>query len=58
MWTFVYYLDCNLRSGNYGLSLICVCMMSSPKGMDNLFWGKEFEDVVDWIKWLEMALEV
>jgi hypothetical protein len=26
--------------------------------MDNLFWGKEFEDVVDWIKWLEMALEV
>jgi hypothetical protein len=33
-------------------------MMSNPKGMDNLFWGKEFEDVVNWIEWSEMASEV
>ncbi len=32
--------------------------MTSPKGMDKLFWGKEFEDVVDWMEHLEMALEV
>jgi len=32
--------------------------MTSTKGMDELFWGKEFEDVVDWMEWLEMALEV
>jgi len=36
-----------MRSGNFGLSFICACMMTSPKGMDKLFWGKEFEDVVD-----------
>jgi hypothetical protein len=32
--------------------------MSSLKGMDELFWGKEFEDVHDWVKMLEMAKEV
>lgn len=26
--------------------------------MDELFWGKEFEDVHDWVKRLEMAIEV
>jgi len=26
--------------------------------MDELFWGEEFEDVHDWVKRLEMAIEV
>ncbi len=26
--------------------------------MEKLFWGKEFEDVLDWMEWLEMAFEV
>jgi hypothetical protein len=33
-------------------------MMTSPKSMDKLFWGKEFENVLDWMEWLEMAFEV
>jgi hypothetical protein len=33
-------------------------MMTSPKGMDKLFWGKEFEDVLYWTEHLEMASEV
>jgi hypothetical protein len=36
-----------LKSGN---SLIFVYMMTNPKGMDKLFGGKEFEDVVNWTK--------
>jgi hypothetical protein len=32
--------------------------MTSPKGMDELFWGKEFEDVHDWVDRLEMATKV
>lgn len=32
--------------------------MTSPKGMDELFWGREFEDVHDWVERLEMALEI
>jgi hypothetical protein len=32
--------------------------MTSPKAMDELFWGKEFEDVHDWVERLEMAAEV
>jgi hypothetical protein len=32
--------------------------MTSPKGMDELFWGRKFEDVHDWVERLEMALEV
>jgi hypothetical protein len=32
--------------------------MMSPKGMDELFWGKEFEDVTNWTERLEMATEV
>jgi len=26
--------------------------------MDELFWGNEFENILDWIKRLEMAYEV
>jgi hypothetical protein len=32
--------------------------MVSFKGMDKHFWGKEFEDVLDWTKRLKMALEM
>ncbi len=33
-------------------------IMVSLKGMDKHFWGKEFEDVLDWIKRLKLALEM
>jgi hypothetical protein len=33
-------------------------MMTSLKGMDELFQGKVFENVLDWTKKLKMALEV
>jgi hypothetical protein len=32
--------------------------MVSLKGMDELFWGKKFEDVHDWVERLEMVVEV
>lgn len=32
--------------------------MTSLKGMDELFWGKEFEDVHDWVERLEMVVEM
>ncbi len=32
--------------------------MTSPQGMDELFWGREYEDVSDWAKRLTMATEV
>ncbi len=32
--------------------------MTSPQGMDDLFWGCEYEDVTDWAKRLTMAAEV
>jgi hypothetical protein len=32
--------------------------MTIPKGINELFWGREFEDVHDWVERLEMALEV
>jgi hypothetical protein len=32
--------------------------MTNPKGMDELFWGKDLEDVFDWAKRLKMAIEV
>jgi hypothetical protein len=32
--------------------------MTSLKGMDELFWGREFEDVHDWVEGLEMATKV
>jgi hypothetical protein len=33
-------------------------MMASPKGIDELFWGRKFEDVHNWVERLEMAIEV
>jgi len=32
--------------------------MTSPQGMDELFWGREYEDVNDWAERLTMATEV
>jgi hypothetical protein len=33
-------------------------MMTSPQGMDELFWGRDHEDVNDWAECLTMATEV
>jgi hypothetical protein len=32
--------------------------MVSLKGTNKLFWGKEFEDVLDWTKRLKIALKM
>jgi hypothetical protein len=32
--------------------------MTSPQGLDDLFWGREYEDVSDWAERLTMAAEV
>ncbi len=32
--------------------------MTSPQGMDELFWGRDHEDVNDWAERLTMATEV
>jgi hypothetical protein len=32
--------------------------MTSPQGMDELFWGKDHEDVNNWAERLIMAVEV
>ncbi len=32
--------------------------MINPQGMDELFWGKDHEDVNDWAKILTMVAEV
>jgi hypothetical protein len=32
--------------------------MTSPQGLDDLFWGCEYEDVTDWAERLTMAAEV
>jgi len=32
--------------------------MTSPQGMDELFWGRVHKDVTDWAKRLTMAAEV
>jgi len=32
--------------------------MTSPQGMDELFWGRNHEDVNDWAEWFTMAAEV
>ncbi len=34
------------------------CRMTSPQGMDELFWGRDHEDVSDWAERLSMAAEV
>jgi len=32
--------------------------MISPQGMDELFWGKDHEDVNDWVEHLTMVVKV
>ncbi len=32
--------------------------LTSLKDMDELFWGKEFEDVHDWVERLKLAVEM
>jgi hypothetical protein len=32
--------------------------MTSPQGMDELFWGQEYEDVSDWAERLTMVAKV
>ncbi len=32
--------------------------MTSPQGLDDLFWGRDCEDVTDWTERLTMAAEV
>jgi len=32
--------------------------MTSPQGLDDLFWGRDYEDVSDWAKRLTMAAAV
>jgi hypothetical protein len=32
--------------------------MTSPQGLDDLFWGRDCEDVTDWAKRLTMAAKV
>ncbi len=32
--------------------------MTSPQGLDDLFWGREYEDVTDWTERMTMAAEV
>jgi len=31
--------------------------MMSLQGMDELFWGRDHEDVNDWAEWLTMAAD-
>jgi hypothetical protein len=33
-------------------------VMASPQGLDDLFWGREYEDITDWAERLTMAAEV
>jgi len=40
------------------LLLLNSCKMTSPQGMDELFWGRDHEDVNDWAEQLTMAAEV
>ncbi len=42
---------------NFGEKLN-VCKMTSPQGMDELFWGRDHEDVNDWAERFTMATEV
>ncbi len=32
--------------------------MTNPKGMDELLWGKDLEDVFDWVERLKMPAKV
>ncbi len=48
---------CDRGSCKSGLKLN-VCRMTSPQGMNELFWGRDHEDVNDWAERLTMAAEV
>ncbi len=48
---------CCRRCYNFGL-MLRICKMTSPQGMDELFWGRDHEDVNDWAERLTMATEV
>ncbi len=62
-WLILLTFDCGLktvfcrRCCNFGL-LLNICKMTSPQGMDELFWGRDHEDVNDWAERLTMAAEV
>jgi len=32
--------------------------MTIPQGLDDLFWGRDYEDVTDWAERLTMAAKV
>jgi hypothetical protein len=46
--------------GDYGILVVLQNLweMTSPQGLDDLFWGCDYEDVTDWAKRLTMAAEV
>ncbi len=48
---------CDKGICNFGLKLN-VCRMTSPQGMDELFWGRDHEDVKDGAERLTMAAKV
>ncbi len=46
--------------GDYCISAVLQSLwkMTSPQGMDDLFWGQDCEDVNDWAERLTMAAKV
>jgi hypothetical protein len=40
------------------IKLIDPTQDDKPKGMYELLWGKEFDDIHDWVERLEMVAEV
>ncbi len=48
---------CSRKCYNSSLKLN-ICKMTSPQGMDELFWGRNHEDVNDWAERFTMAVEV
>ncbi len=61
MFEFVHFClktSCLQAIVQFSLSSFRICRMTSPQGMDELFWGREHEDVSDWVERLTMAAEV
>ncbi len=62
-WLLLLTLDSDLKTVfyrqccNFDL-LQNTCKMISPQGMDELFWGRDHEDVNDWAERLTMVTEV
>jgi len=48
---------CSRKYCNSSLQLN-ICKMTSPQGMDGLFWGRDHEDINDWAERLTMAAKV